>query len=61
MLVIGCLPDRQGSLGDYFLTTTQSGKREQKLLVIRLSQIQQDPLFDPQMGRQPLTANDSLP
>lgn len=61
MLVVGCLPDRQGSLGDYFLTTTQSGKREQKLLVIRLSQTQQDPLFDPQKGRQPLTANDSLP
>ncbi len=59
MLVVGCLPDRRGSLGDYFLTTTQSGKREQKLLVIRLSQTQQDPLFDPQAAPQPVRANRS--
>lgn len=61
MLVVSCLPDRRGSLGDYFLTTARSGKREQKLLVIRLSQTQQDPLFDPQTGRPSLAANDSVP
>ncbi|WP_460184176.1 hypothetical protein [Thermopirellula anaerolimosa] len=61
MLLVSCLPDRRGSLGDYFLTTTQSGKREQKLLVIRLSQTQQDPLFDPQKAGQPLAANRPVP
>ena len=46
MFVISSLPDRSGSLGHYFLTETKSGKLEQKLLVIRLSQTQHDSLFD---------------
>jgi hypothetical protein len=46
MLVLGCLPDRQGSLGHYFFTE-ESGRLEQKLLVIRLSQTQHDGLFNP--------------
>ncbi len=48
MLLVGSLPNRRGSVGDYFLTTTQSGRREMKLLVIRLSQTQHDPLFGTQ-------------
>lgn len=47
MIVLGCLPDRHGSLGHHFLTTDSSGSLEQKLLVIRLSQTQHDELFEP--------------
>lgn len=45
MFVIAGLPDRSGSLGHHFLTEMNSGKLEQKLLVIRLSQTQHDDLF----------------
>jgi hypothetical protein len=45
MLVIGTVPNRPGSLGDRFLTHEIDGRKEQKLLVIRLSQTQHDPLF----------------
>jgi hypothetical protein len=47
MVVLGCLPNRPGSLGHHFLTQVSSGQREQKLLVIRLSQTQHDGLFAP--------------
>ncbi len=45
MLLVGSLPARPGSLGDRFFTQEVSGRKEQKLLVIRLSQTQHDPLF----------------
>ncbi len=46
MFVICSLPNRSGSLGHYFLSETDSGKQQQKLLVIRLSQTQHDDLFE---------------
>lgn len=46
MIIVSSLPNRPGSLGHYFLTTND-GKLEQKLLIVRLSQTQQDPLFSP--------------
>lgn len=46
ILVLSTMPSRPGSLGHYFFTTDTSGQREQKLLVIRLSQTQHDGLFD---------------
>ncbi len=45
MVVMSSLPDRLGSLGHRFFTRECSGHREQKLLVIRLSQTQHDGLF----------------
>jgi len=47
MLVLASLPNRPGSLGHHFLTTETSGRLEQKLLVIRLSQTQHDGAFAP--------------
>ena len=44
MLVLSSLPNRPGSLGHYFFTQND-GRREQKLLVVRLSQTQHDGLF----------------
>jgi len=57
MIVVASLPHKPGSLGHYFFTQETSGKLEQKLMVIRLSQTQRDDLFDPQL---PLPL-DSLP
>ena len=45
IIVISSLPNRPGSLGHHFLTQVGSGRKEQKLLVIRLSQTQHDDLF----------------
>ncbi|RMF93293.1 MAG: hypothetical protein D6741_13835 [Planctomycetota bacterium] len=45
MLVATALPNRPGSVGDYFLTTRKDDAKQQKVLVIRLSQTQHDPLF----------------
>jgi hypothetical protein len=45
MFVVSTLSNRPGSLGHYLFTETNSGKLEQKLLVIRLSQTQHDDLF----------------
>ena len=45
MLVISGLPDRLSSLGHHFFTQDRSGQKDQKLLVIRLSQTQHDDLF----------------
>ncbi len=46
MLVLACLPDRQGSLGCQFFTE-KNDSLQQKLLIVRLSQTQHDGLFDP--------------
>ncbi|MBN2476666.1 MAG: hypothetical protein JXB62_18795 [Pirellulales bacterium] len=46
MLVICSLPDLPGSLGHHFFTE-DNGRLEQKLLLIRLAQTQQDGLFSP--------------
>jgi hypothetical protein len=46
-VVISSLPDRPGSLGHHFLTHVASGQRQQKLLLIRLSQTQHDDLVAP--------------
>jgi hypothetical protein len=46
MLVLSSLPNRRGSLGHYFFTEEKE-RLEQKLLIIRLSQTQQDGLFNP--------------
>lgn len=48
MIVLSSVPNRSGALGHHFFTCQSSGKLEQKLLVIRLSQTQHDDLFDPQ-------------
>lgn len=48
LIVVAALPNRPGSVGDYFLGTRQENGKDQKLLVIRLSQTQQDPLFEPE-------------
>jgi hypothetical protein len=45
MLVMTSLPNRSGSLGHHFFTEN-NGLKEQKLLVVRLSQTQHDGLFD---------------
>jgi hypothetical protein len=46
LLVLSNLPNRPGSLGHHFFTENAE-RPEQKLLVVRLSQTQHDPLFDP--------------
>jgi hypothetical protein len=56
LLVLSSLPSRPGSLGFNFFTTVTAGRREQKLLVIRLAQTQHDGLFDPE---QPLPLDDA--
>jgi len=43
MLLLGSLPNRPGSLGHYFFTD-EDNEAEQKLLLIRLTQTQQDEL-----------------
>jgi hypothetical protein len=46
MMILSSLPNRPGSLGHYFLTSND-GRLEQRLLIIRLSQTQHDGLFTP--------------
>jgi hypothetical protein len=46
MLVLSTLPSRAGSLGYRFFTQDANGQREQKLLIVRLAQTQNDELFD---------------
>ncbi|MEZ6069648.1 MAG: hypothetical protein R3C10_05095 [Pirellulales bacterium] len=46
VLVVACDVDRQGSLGHRLLTTERDGERQQKLIVVRVSQTQHDPLLD---------------
>lgn len=45
MLVIGPQSGRLGGLGQAFLIKDQSGRRQQKLLLVRLAQTQYDALF----------------
>ncbi len=56
MLLVSAVPQRPGSLGYQFFTHRFEGRREQKLLVIRLSQTQHSGAFDPVRY---LTAGDS--
>lgn len=46
MLLLSSIPSRPGTLGHYFFTKADGGKKEQKLMVIRLTQTQHDELFD---------------
>ena len=50
LVVLTGLPDRPGSLGYQFFTQDNAGKREQKLMIVRVSQTQHDDLFDPQQA-----------
>jgi hypothetical protein len=52
MLVMSSLPTRRGSLGHHFFTVSSSGKEDQKLLIVRLSQTQHDDQFDARTGRE---------
>ena len=45
-LLVGTLPDRAGSVGGRFLTDERDGAVEQKLVLVRLAQIQRDDLFE---------------
>ena len=45
MLVLGCHTERPCSAGHYFFTDDSSGNRQQKLLIIRLSESKWDDLF----------------
>ncbi|OHB84091.1 MAG: hypothetical protein A2V98_15105 [Planctomycetes bacterium RBG_16_64_12] len=47
MVVVTSLPNRLGSLGHRFFSQEYSGRDEQKLLVIRLSQTQHEDLYSP--------------
>jgi len=46
LLLVGSLPNRRGSLGHHFFSEDE-GCPQQKLLIVRLSQTQHDPLFSP--------------
>ena len=45
MLVLGCLTDRQGSLGHAFFTGRPAGPLEQKLIIVRVIRSVRDDLF----------------
>ena len=45
MLVLGCLTDRQGSLGHAFFTGRPAGPLEQKLIIVRVVHSGRDDLF----------------
>lgn len=45
LLILTCLPNCPGSLGNRFFTVTAEGKLHQKIIAIRLSQVQSSPLF----------------
>ncbi|HQF14725.1 MAG TPA: hypothetical protein PLS55_12605 [Thermogutta sp.] len=45
LLVLTCLPNCPGSLGNRFFTVTSQGKMHQKIIIIRLSQTQASSLF----------------
>jgi hypothetical protein len=46
MVVLGCLTDRQGSLGHAFFTGRPAGPLEQKLVIVRVVRSKRDDLFD---------------
>jgi hypothetical protein len=45
ILAVSCLPNRPGSIGNYFFNDKQQGKIEQKLLLIRLLKTQHDDIL----------------
>ncbi|MGQ9506111.1 MAG: hypothetical protein ACUVQG_14690 [Thermogutta sp.] len=45
LLLLTCLPNCPGSLGNRFFTVTAQGRPSQKIIMIRLSQTQESPLF----------------
>jgi hypothetical protein len=45
MVVVGCLANRPGSLGHYYFTDHHTGQLQQKLMVVRLAQTQQDDIL----------------
>ncbi len=45
LLVLTCLPNCPGSLGNRFFTVTSQGKMYQKIIIIRMSQTQASSLF----------------
>lgn len=47
-LLIGTLAERAGSVGGRFLTDERHGTVEQKLVLVRLAQVQRDDLFEPE-------------
>lgn len=47
MLVMTCLANRPGSLGYHFFSNKRGGRLDQKLLVLRLAQVQHDDLVPP--------------
>jgi hypothetical protein len=47
MLLVTCLPDRAGTLGNYFFTEQKDGQPQQKLVVIRLAESRYSDLFVP--------------
>lgn len=47
LLVVTSVPSRPGSLGHQFFTRQEGGKRQQKLLLVRLAQTQHQGLFSP--------------
>jgi hypothetical protein len=47
LLAVTSIPSRVGSLGHQFLTREDGGKRQQKLLLIRIAQTQHQGLFSP--------------
>jgi hypothetical protein len=47
MLLVTSLPDRPGTLGNYFFTEQKDGQSQQKLVVIRLAESRYSDLFVP--------------
>ncbi len=51
ILILGCYPERPGSLGHGAFVLHDEDRQEQRLLLIRLVQIQHDELFSPDQVR----------
>jgi hypothetical protein len=47
LLVLGGSENSEGSVGEYFFTETSSSGRSRRLVLVRLAQSQQEPLFAP--------------
>jgi hypothetical protein len=52
MLLVTCLADRPGTLGNYFFTDQKEGQPQQKMVVIRLTESRYSNLFVPPTGQQ---------
>jgi hypothetical protein len=60
MLLVTSLPDRPGTLGNYFFTEEKNGQSQQKLVVIRLAESRYSDLFvPPSQGDAKLAAKSS--